>query len=164
MINFNNTYPLYFVMRDYFQRLFKYNQWCNLQLVEHLKPLPYLEQVMLRLSHIVSAEEVWYQRVKPLGHEPLPLFEPQQWPVLTPRLEESAQRWLDLVNQQEDYKSIISYQTTSGTPYETPLDDILIHLANHGTYHRGQIATLLRQLGYEPLATDYIVFCRALER
>lgn len=151
-------------MQNYFQRLFKYNQWCNLLLLDHLKTLPYLQEIMLRLSHVVSAEEVWYQRVQPLGHEPLPLFEAQDWSVLQPRLEKSAQRWLDLVNQHDDFTQIIKYKTTKGTPYQTSLDDILIHLANHGTYHRGQIATLLRQQGFDPVATDYVVFCRSLNR
>ena len=54
---------------------------------------------MLRLSHIVAAEEIWFERVQTLGHEPLPLFKPQPRSLLTPRLEKSAQRWLDLVDQ-----------------------------------------------------------------
>ncbi len=151
-------------MKHYFLRLFKYNRWCNLQLVEHLKSLPHLESVMLRLSHIVAAEEIWFERIQTLGHEPLPLFEAQPPAKLTPRLKKSAQRWLDLVDQLDDFHKVISYKTTQGTPYQTPLDDILIHVANHGTYHRGQIATILRQEGHEPLATDYILFCRNLER
>jgi uncharacterized damage-inducible protein DinB len=39
--------------------------------------------------------------------------------------------------------------------------EVLVHVANHGTYHRGQVATLLRQLGKVPIATDYLLFVDA---
>ena len=151
-------------MKDYLLRLYRYNQWCNLQLAEHLKSLPEMESLMLRLSHIVAAEEIWFDRIQSLDYPPLPLFEAQSLAMLLPRLEKSAQRWLNLVDHSDDFHRIISYETTQGTPYQTPLDEILIHVANHGTYHRGQIATLTRQAGHKPLATDYILFCRNLER
>ncbi len=148
-------------MRDYLHKLFKYNHWANTGLAQHIKnqsfPLP---EVLERLSHVVAAEEIWYSRVAGLDFELLPLFEAQPWEILTPRLENSAQRWLGLVDQTENFKQVISYHTTSGTPLQTSLDDILCHVANHGTYHRGQIATLMRQGGQEPMVTDYVAFCR----
>ncbi len=148
-------------MKNYFKKLYTYNQWCNQALVSRLSPLSDVpSEVIRRLSHIVAAEEIWYHRIKPLSLEPLPLFEIQSWKILTPRLKESAQRWLELVDHTDNYQQLISYHTTSGTPYQTSLDDILIHLAHHGSYHRGQMATLLRQAGLEPVITDYIAFCR----
>lgn len=148
-------------MKNYFNKLYLYNQWANTHLMHHLRiQTEDLPEVMQRISHLVAAEEIWYQRIDPLDFDLLPLFEIQPWEVLEPRLIKSAQRWLELVAITDDFRRIISYHTTSGTPYQTSLEDILIHVANHGTYHRGQIATLMRQSGQEPMATDYIVFCR----
>jgi len=147
-------------MKAYFQKLFRYNQWANLVLSEHLRNLAPPDQVMMRMSHIVSAEEIWFNRVKPLGFDPLPLFEIQPWELLQPRLEQSASRWLELVDDTADFEQVIAYNNLAGKSFHSPLSDILIHLANHGTYHRGQIATLLRQHNLEPLPTDYILFSR----
>jgi len=57
---------------------------------------------------------------------------------------------------------VIKYRNTAGTPFEGPLWPMLQHVVNHSSYHRGQIATLLRQLGAKPMATDLIVFHREL--
>ena len=59
-----------------------------------------------------------------------------------------------------DLSRIVAYRTSAGHPYESTVEDILLHVALHGSYHRGQIATLLRQGGSEPVATDYILFAR----
>lgn len=148
-------------MKSYFQKLYRYNQWANTGLLKHLKELPSVPgEVDKRLSHIVAAEEIWFNRIKPLGFDPLPLFEVQPWQILLPRLEKSAQRWLDLVDKTMEFDLPVNYRNLSGKGFENTLSDIMIHVANHGTYHRGQIATLMRQQGLEPLPTDYIVYCR----
>jgi uncharacterized damage-inducible protein DinB len=54
------------------------------------------------------------------------------------------------------------YVTTEGKPYSNVLQDMLLHLINHSTYHRGQVASLLRQVGATPIATDLIVYLRAM--
>ena len=148
-------------MKAYFQKLYQYNQWANSGLCKHLKKLnDQSAEVMKRMSHIVAAEEIWYNRIKPLGFDHLPLFDVQPWEVLEPRLTSSAQRLLDLLQGMEDFGVEIRYSNLAGKSFASSLSDILIHLANHGTYHRGQIATLLRQQGLEPLPTDYIFYCR----
>lgn len=148
-------------MQKYFKKLFRYNQWANQGLCNLLKDQPLkLSEVMQRISHIVAAEEIWYHRIKPLDFDLLPLFEVHPRSLLFPRAENSAKRWLDLIENIDNFQKIISYQNTKGAPYQSPLSDILIHVANHGTYHRGQIATLMRASGVEPLVTDFIAFCR----
>src|SRR5262249_39993568 len=54
----------------------------------------------------------------------------------------------------------ISYANTSGTRYTHPLAPALVHLFNHETHHRGQITTLLSQLGIDPGVTDVIAYYR----
>jgi uncharacterized damage-inducible protein DinB len=49
-----------------------------------------------------------------------------------------------------------------GKYFENNVQQIMIHLVNHGTYHRGQVAMLLRQKGFEPVNTDYITYDRVI--
>ena len=57
-------------------------------------------------------------------------------------------------------RRVYEYKTTEGVPYASPAWQMLQHVVNHGTYHRGQIATMLRQLGNKSQSTDMIVFYR----
>jgi uncharacterized damage-inducible protein DinB len=57
---------------------------------------------------------------------------------------------------------VISYTNTQGEAFQTTVEDILIHVFNHGTYHRAQVARDLRQHALTPVNTDYITYVRAL--
>jgi uncharacterized damage-inducible protein DinB len=59
-----------------------------------------------------------------------------------------------------DVNRVIEYRLMSGQPAASPLWQMLQHLINHGSYHRGQVTTMLRQLGRPAIATDLIVFYR----
>lgn len=54
----------------------------------------------------------------------------------------------------------VSYGLFNGTIDSQPLETLVRHITNHSTYHRGQIATFMRQLGHKPVSTDLIVFAR----
>jgi uncharacterized damage-inducible protein DinB len=54
----------------------------------------------------------------------------------------------------------LTYVTFAGETFTQPLDQMLRHVVNHGTYHRGQVTTMLRQLGGQPVSTDLIRFYR----
>ena len=54
----------------------------------------------------------------------------------------------------------LDYRMTNGTPARSRVSDILLHVALHGQYHRGQIALLVRAAGGEPRGTDFITFAR----
>ena len=62
---------------------------------------------------------------------------------------------------QERLAEPLSYVAFSGDSFTRRLGDALLHLANHGTYHRGQVATLMRQLGRKAASTDYLRFLDA---
>ena len=112
-------------------------------------------------SHILGSEHTWISRIE--GRTPTVAI----WPTLTD--EElvrvgsenvaALRRILDGMTD-VDLARVVAYRTSAGHPYENTVEDILLHVALHGAYHRGQLATLLRQGGAEPTATDYIVFIR----
>jgi uncharacterized damage-inducible protein DinB len=68
----------------------------------------------------------------------------------------------EVVNGMEDgdRSRPITYRNTAGAEFTTALEDILLHVAMHGGYHRGQVAALLRSAGDEPSSTDYIQWAR----
>ena len=66
---------------------------------------------------------------------------------------------LDIIKDFE-LDTVISYIDPQGNPYKNSVRDILFHIINHGTYHRGQIAMDFRQAGLKPLETDYVIWKR----
>ncbi len=61
---------------------------------------------------------------------------------------------------QEDLNRVMEYKTLKFGIYKNPLWQSMQHVVNHGTYHRGQITTLLRQLGAQPILTDLMHYYR----
>ena len=59
---------------------------------------------------------------------------------------------------EESLEATISYINTRGVRWTYPLRQMMQHVVNHSTYHRGQVITMLRQLGAEPVATDLLLF------
>ena len=81
---------------------------------------------------------------------------------LSARANEVQQGLSDYVDQLsgEDLAGSFEYRDLKGNSHRNVRWQTLQHLANHGTYHRGQITTLLRQLGAKPVSTDLIAFYR----
>ena len=147
-------------MKAYLHQLFDYNYFCNKQLIEcfsSLKKLP--EKSQERFNHILNAHHIWNARIN--GKDP----QYDVWEV------HKMDSWGDIHydNQRESFEIItnadpldkrISYETTEGRSHSSSLQDILFHIVNHSTHHRGQIVMELRMQGVEPPALDYILFKR----
>jgi uncharacterized damage-inducible protein DinB len=69
--------------------------------------------------------------------------------------------WPKTVQRLGDAEEVIAYKAFNGTAYSSKLSDIVRHVVNHGTYHRGQITTMLRQLGKKVVSTDLILYYRS---
>jgi uncharacterized damage-inducible protein DinB len=67
--------------------------------------------------------------------------------------------WADGLSE-NDWAREMSYTTLAGVPYRTPLWQMVLHVVNHGSHHRGQITNMLRQLGVKPANLDLIAFYR----
>lgn len=118
--------------------------------------------VLGTLAHIQFADWIWYQRVagvsmdKPGGT----LADVQNtWPTLLAKWEAWADTATDAdLSRNIDYKSALD-----GKSYSTPVWQIVMHVVNHATLHRGQAVGMIRQLGIAPPATDLIFYYRELE-
>lgn len=109
--------------------------------------------------HIFQADRIWLSRVT---GNPLPsLAKPgESWTLdtLTAAWREVGRQWLEWAGTVRDVREILAYRNLSGQPYEMELWQVVFHLVNHATYHRGQITTMLRQIGHTPVPTDLHTF------
>ena len=112
-------------------------------------------------GHVLGAEQVWLARLR---QAPATVA---VWPRLDldgcARLaQESHAGYSALLAElaPADLSREVPYTNSAGVGFRSTVQDILIHVAMHGSYHRGQVALLLRQAGAEPTATDYIAFVR----
>jgi uncharacterized damage-inducible protein DinB len=150
-------------MKDLLLYNLKYDAWANerqavsLMVKEENTGLSKARQWM---SHILLASGIWADRVEGLpvtrgAWETIPAADFQR--VLT----ENLNRWERILeSENENCDRPISYQNLQGVAFETPLFQILTHLTHHGAYHRGQIASVLKNSGLEVPPTDAIVYSR----
>ncbi|HXK10922.1 MAG TPA: DinB family protein [Vicinamibacteria bacterium] len=114
------------------------------------------------LAHIVEAEWIWQRRW--LGASlPAPAWVARadlaELEVQRAAIERERGSYLASLSD-TDLDQTVSYQNLAGKAFTNRLSDLVRHVVNHSTYHRGQVATQLRQLGHTPPNTDLIAFLR----
>jgi uncharacterized damage-inducible protein DinB len=113
------------------------------------------------LAHILGAQRVWLARFEGKTLDRVPgLADFPDWETLSSAwAETSAELGFFLASlTAEQVRADLTWTTTKGVRYTRPLWQPVLHLVNHSTYHRGQVVSLLRQLGYAPPSTDLIYF------
>jgi uncharacterized damage-inducible protein DinB len=156
-----------------FRLLYDFNAWANNRTLDSCAALS-AEQLMRdlgssfksvrdTLAHIYGAEWVWLERWH--GRVPSGLPSAADFPdleTLRRRFAEIDRNLVDYVASltADDLNRVLSIKTSAGTTFAQPLWQMLQHLANHGSYHRGQVATMLRQMGAKATGTDLIGFYR----
>ncbi|KSU60585.1 hypothetical protein AS034_17300 [[Bacillus] enclensis] len=148
---------------------FSYHVWATRKLLGHLKTLPrdvFREEIQSvfpsverTFFHLYEVDALWFSRLK---GEPSPVDK-----KMFETLEECEMDFSDLHSEILDWLDdmgdgtvSISYQTSKGETFQNTREEILKHLINHGTYHRGNISAMLRQLGEKGVSTDYIYYLR----
>ena len=76
--------------------------------------------------------------------------------------EKARKLWLKFVESTDNFNRELTYNNYVGEPYVNNVEMIMIHLVNHSSYHRAQVAMLLRQKGLEPINTDFITYDRVI--
>lgn len=146
-------------------RLLAHNAWADERVLAALRRAQEQGHDVARalglLAHVVAAESIWLARID--GRTPPVAV----WPTLSlDQCEQLAREThaglLALGNALATGGAdrVVHYRNSAGTAFESAVDDMLLQVALHGSYHRGQIALLLRDGGAEPSATDYIAFVR----
>jgi len=113
------------------------------------------------LVHMAWAEWLWLERWQ--GHSPKEYLNPTDFPTL----DDVRFYWSAIEARQIQFTGSLSvgseqrrvrYTNFQGVEWEYSLGQMVHHLVNHSAYHRGQLATMLRQLGFVPPQTDYLVW------
>jgi uncharacterized damage-inducible protein DinB len=155
------------------QQLFDYNAWANRRALEASEKVS-VEQFLQRidssfpslrdtLAHIYGAEWIWLERFQ--GRSPSALPASAEFTDINSLREQWLEHQARLLNfvgglSQADLDRELEYKTLKFGVYQNPLWQSLLHVINHGTYHRGQVTTMLRQLGAQPILTDLMHFYR----
>lgn len=154
------------MLRHHFVHLFKYNDWATRECAESIfkmrKKNDKAEEI---LSHIISAQQVWLNRVleREVVTDPWEKLTEKEWiPKSTPLTAE----WINFIEglHENDFENRIEYTSTRGDHFTNTVKDIIVQVINHSTYHRAQIAFLVRQAGGEPAKTDYIFYQRQFQK
>ena len=109
-------------------------------------------------SHVLSAQHIWAKRM--LNEQPVYAV----WEILLPENFETIYNvnffMLEDIASTKFPEEVINYANSAGEVFSSTVGEILMHVCNHGTYHRGQLAKMLKQAGYAVPLTDYIMLKR----
>jgi uncharacterized damage-inducible protein DinB len=155
------------VLRDHLT----YTAWASRRLVEAAAQLSPEERardfqtadhnVLGTLAHVFAADRIWLARV--LNTPPATFITEadhslsvlqNDWPALLERWQEWARGLTD-----ESAQTMVEYNR-QGTMYRQPAWQVVLHVVNHGTHHRGQVSGFLRTMGHTPPPLDLIAYYR----
>jgi len=150
-------------MKTYFQKLYRYNAWANQRVLGCLEYQNVShEKIISLMGHIAAAETLWLHRVMGLPKPDVKLWANYKLVELKSMLEEADKRWLEFVDATDGFDRELTYTNYTGDPFQNNVEMIMIHVVNHASYHRAQVAMLLRQIGLEPINTDFITYDRVM--
>ncbi|MBT8196819.1 MAG: hypothetical protein HKO56_01205 [Bacteroidia bacterium] len=152
----------------------KYNVWANKLIIKMVNEVgeesatkdivSSFPSIFKTLLHILDAQVLWLHRMQ---HDHFPEAPSKSFNGnLAQLVEELIASSVSLNNfvsemTENDLLKELTYKNTSGKEYMSPFNEVILHCLNHSTFHRGQIITILRQLGFEDfVATDYVAYCR----
>jgi len=164
--------------REDIQLLYEYDRWANNRVLQAASALSdeaftrdldgSFRSVRDTLVHIIGGEWIWlaYWRTPPHSPAELTNLKTKRDALFSPQafhdVAEVRSKWSEVEKEQTDFvdqvtdellKKMLPFRTT-----QVSLEHLMQHMANHSTYHRGQVALMMRQLSSEPAATDFHVF------
>ena len=162
-------------MKQLLNSFTQYEYWANDRLLPVVFSLTEAQQqetivssfpsIYKTLLHIWDANTIWWQRLQKAEQIIVPslTFHPNSQDIEKGLLQ-TNQKWIDWVQSasDEDLHAILPYKNIKGDSFAQPVKEIVLHISNHGSYHRGQVVTMLRQIGVEKIPQlDYILFARS---
>ena len=159
------------------QKHLLYNEWANSQFAEVLRNvddavyfLPAkssFASIAKTVIHMWGAQHVWYRRFEGESLGSFPVRDETDKHGALDGLIQSSNEILKFVESKDDafLSSTYAYNNLKGDPFEDSYEETLYHIVNHGTYHRGQIVTMLREAGVTSfVSTDLIHYLRTLKK
>lgn len=156
-------------MTDHFRTMQAYEAWANKATLDSMESVPAASRATTQftralqvMAHNQLARSVWLARLEGRSEKVADWF--PAWPVEQTRAKaaELDRAWSALLERtaEADLARSISYTSSEGVAYRSTLHDVLTHVFNHSTYHRGQIARLVSEAGGRRASTDFIAMTR----
>lgn len=162
-------------MKQLLQQYALYNEWANDRIIATMATVPellmdqYVESsftsLRLTITHLWEAEYTWFQRlllaeniVSPASDRTLSID------TIFSEWNKQSSLWLEWVMKATDAQisHVFAYRNSKKEQFKQPVYEVILHVFNHATYHRGQIATILHQLKIDHIPpTDFIVWSRS---
>ena len=159
-------------MKEILKQLASYNLWANQRVFQVILAMPEEKQttevpssfksIYSTILHVWDAESIWWQRIKLQERviRPSDKFRGNLNDLVNELMQQGKQWETWIGNASElSLDHVFQYQNSKRELIKQPVYQVLIHVFNHGTFHRGQLINMLRQLGMEKLpATDFSLF------
>jgi len=161
-------------LQNYLVDILKYNLWANNKIAGFIvaagddragmqlkSSFPSIRETLI---HILNAQLIWMNRVNGINDVTWPVkHDTSSVSELGKMLSDNCEEWIRIAADGNDQlmSREIRYKNLKGEPFTSMLSEIIIHLVNHGTFHRGQLVTMLRETGFTDLSsTDLITWYR----
>lgn len=152
-------------MKIFFESLYNYNQWANDSVLNSVISQKISDEKVIKiLNHIISAQILWYDRMTGRGDNLIAPWHTFPNEKLSEEFLNNTNQWLKLISEADEsfWNMKFSYKNSYGDSFKSSNTDVLTHVINHSSYHRGQMAFRIRELGFDPVLTDYIVYQRSV--
>ena len=161
-------------MKEVLTQLAAYSIWANQQIIDTINQLPEEKQkqqvpssfssLYTTVLHMYDAESSWWQRMKLQERilRPSDDFSGDMRELGNHLLHQYIQ-WYEWITNASEHQlqHVFHYQNTKREQFKQPIYQMLTHVFNHGTYHRGQLVNMLRQLQVDKIpGTDFIAWSR----
>jgi uncharacterized damage-inducible protein DinB len=160
-------------MKQLLQQYAAYNLWANKRITDLINELSD-EQINKEIvssfpslyktvKHLMEVENAWWERLKLVEHPTPSGWFTGNFDELSKKWLQLSQQWLDWIKQANELNitHVFAYQNSKKEQFKQPVYEMLLHLFNHQTFHRGQLIMMLRQVGLDKIhSTDFIVFSR----
>lgn len=140
---------------DLFEYTFHYNNEIIKVIDENLEKID--EKTITLINHTLNAQQIWNSRI--LKENSFEVWQINPFETLTEINQTNFEKSIEIVHHFDPDRKI-NYQNSRGANFENTVFEMLFQAINHSTYHRGQINSLLKQNGIDPILTDYIFYKR----
>lgn len=163
------------MMSERYRRWFEYEKDSHAKVLAALAAVPEeqrgteaYEKAVSLMAHLLLARWLWLFRLGAGPAEEVPKTEAELFPRNVPvaglparvaAMEAAWSSYLDRLDETE-VSRVVEYRSLDAGGFRSTVEDVLTQLFGHSLYHRGQIAQLLRSIGAEPPATDFIFWSR----
>jgi len=147
-------------VKIFFNQLLDYNFYCNKKLIEACSEMDTPPDKSVKLfSHILNAHHLWNARIldKPAQYDVWQLHPLEDWNDIH---YENQRASFEITSNADNFEKRIDYENTNGRLFTNTLQEVLFHIINHSTHHRGQILDDFRANGHVPMPLDFVYYKR----